>query len=102
MNFNFSDPMLFYSRRIGRAPQLPLDDPDFVDVPSATTNLGAAKLGGKLGNTTVGVMSAATAEEIADLDLGGTRSRRDRGALPPRTRRPASSTPRPTGARGSA
>ena len=76
VNFNFSDPMLFYSRRIGRAPQLPLDDPDFVDVPSATTILGAAKLGGKLGNTTVGVMSAATAEEIADLDLGGTRSRR--------------------------
>ncbi len=75
VGFNFGDPQLFYSRRIGRAPQLPRDEHDFVDAPSATTILGAAKLGGKIGNTTIGVMSAATAEEKADLDLGGDRSR---------------------------
>jgi hypothetical protein len=75
VGFNFSDPQLFYSRRIGRAPQLPLEGHDYADAPSATTILGAAKLGGKIGNTTVGVMTAVTAEEKADLDLGGVRSR---------------------------
>jgi len=75
VGFNFSDPQLFYSRRIGRAPQLPYEDHDYVDAPSATTILGAAKLGGKIGNTTVGVMTATTVEEKANLDLGGARTR---------------------------
>jgi len=75
VGFNFSDPNLFYSRRIGRAPQLSCADHDYADAPCATTILGAAKLGGKIGNTTVAFMSAATAEEKADLDLGGVRSR---------------------------
>ena len=74
VGFNFSDPMLMYSRRVGRAPSLALDGHDYADVPAQTTILGAAKLTGKIGNTFVGVMSAATAEETARLDLDGVRS----------------------------
>ena len=44
--FNTSDPNIFYSRRIGRTPQIDPDG-DFVDSPTATTILGAAKLTGK-------------------------------------------------------
>ena len=46
--FNTSEPTIFYSRRIGRAPQLSAAG-DFVDAPTATTILGAAKLTGKTG-----------------------------------------------------
>src|SRR5256885_960669 len=49
---------LFYSRRIGRAPQLGYGDPNS---PTATTIYGAAKLTGRLpGGQTVGVLDAAT------------------------------------------
>jgi hypothetical protein len=65
-NFNWSDPQPFYSRRIGRAPSLSLD------VPSATTILGAGKLSGTIGGTTVGVLSAVTSKEEARLDSAGT------------------------------
>src|SRR5688572_3196257 len=44
--FNTSEPTMFYSRRIGRAPQLSASG-DFVDAPTATTILGATKLTGK-------------------------------------------------------
>ena len=44
--FNRADPMLFYSRRIGRAPQGSASG-DFVEQPTSTTILGAAKLTGK-------------------------------------------------------
>ncbi len=47
--FNNSNPNLFYSRRIGRAPSVSADG-DFVDAPRATTILGAAKLTGKTSN----------------------------------------------------
>ena len=40
--FNNSNPNLFYSRRIGRAPSVSAEG-DFVDTPLATTILGAAK-----------------------------------------------------------
>ncbi len=45
--FNNSEPQIFYSRRIGRAPQLSVTG-DYVDSPTATTILGAAKLTGKM------------------------------------------------------
>jgi uncharacterized protein DUF5916/cellulose/xylan binding protein with CBM9 domain len=45
--FNMSDPSIFYSRRIGRSPQLELET-DFLDQPAATTILGAVKLTGTL------------------------------------------------------
>ena len=55
---------LFYSRRIGRAPQL--SDPDdaaAVDRPDATSIFTAAKLSGKAGPWTIGVLDAVTGVE---------------------------------------
>ena len=65
-NFNWMDPLLFYSRRVGRAPQIGIQsDPDWADVPQFTTILGAAKVSGKIGNTSVGGLTAFTAKEKA-------------------------------------
>jgi hypothetical protein len=66
--FKFGDDPtgLFYSRRIGRAPQLAglVSDPT-ADVPGATRILGAGKLTGRLGDgTSLGVLGAAT-ERVA-------------------------------------
>jgi hypothetical protein len=56
---------LFYSRRIGRAPQGGVGGGKrFVDAPDATTILGAAKLTGRTsGGWTIGLLDAVTAEE---------------------------------------
>lgn len=56
---------LFYTRRIGRAPQASTpDDADFIDVPEATTILGAAKLTGRTsGGLSVGALAALTSKE---------------------------------------
>ncbi|HET7321032.1 MAG TPA: DUF5916 domain-containing protein [Longimicrobiaceae bacterium] len=64
-NYNFEQ--FFYSRRIGRSPQRALvaDSIEFVDAPSETTILGAAKVSGKTGPWTIGVMDALTSEERA-------------------------------------
>ncbi|MGH7481941.1 MAG: DUF5916 domain-containing protein [Longimicrobiales bacterium] len=58
---------LFYSRRIGRAPQGSLpDDAAYGEMPSATTILGAAKLSGRTADGwSVGVLDALTASESA-------------------------------------
>ncbi|HKK08575.1 MAG TPA: DUF5916 domain-containing protein, partial [Gemmatimonadota bacterium] len=60
---------LFYSRRIGAAPQgagLASSAGDYADIPSNTTILGAAKLTGRTeGGTTVGVLDAVTGHETA-------------------------------------
>ena len=59
---------LFYSRRIGRSPQLGgvYSDPTN---PNATTIVGAAKLTGRLSSgTSVGVLNAVTQEERGPLD----------------------------------
>ena len=57
---------LFYSRRIGRAPQLDYGDPA---APSSTTIYGAAKLTGRLpGGQTVGVLDAVTGRAASTLD----------------------------------
>jgi len=57
---------LFYSRRIGRAPQLDYGDPN---PPTATTIDGAAKLTGRLpGGQTVGLLDAVTGREVGSLD----------------------------------
>ncbi len=54
---------LFYSRRIGRAPQLSGTYADSAN-PTATTILGAAKLTGQLANgVTLGILDATTARE---------------------------------------
>lgn len=73
--FNTSDPNLFYSRRIGRAPQAPAGG-DFSDVPRATTILGAAKLTGKTANGwSIGLLDAVTSRERATILDGSARSR---------------------------
>jgi hypothetical protein len=62
---------LFYSRRIGRAPQGDVDG-DYVDYPDATTILGAAKLSGKTSSGwSIGVLDALTASEYGRFELDG-------------------------------
>jgi hypothetical protein len=58
---------LFYSRRIGRAPQRRVSVPGgFVDAPTATTLLSAVKLSGKTpGGWSLGVLDVVTAREQA-------------------------------------
>jgi hypothetical protein len=68
---------LFYSRRIGRAPQGGVPGSAvYSDVPTASTILGAAKLTGKVaGGWTLGVLDALTAREEAPwVGSTGTRS----------------------------
>ena len=72
--FNFGWPELFYSRRIGRSPQVEVDDYDFIDAPNETRILGAAKLTGKLGsNWSVGGISAITQRTYATYDYENKR-----------------------------
>ncbi len=69
--FNRSEPDLFYSRRIGRAPQ---GSPggDFVDEAASTTILGAAKVTGKtVGGWSLGILDAVTAREWARTATSG-------------------------------
>jgi len=69
--FNNSEPQIFYSRRIGRAPQLAASG-DYVDAPTATTILGAAKLTGKTsGRWSLGLLQALTGEETARTSAAG-------------------------------
>ncbi|WP_103069908.1 DUF5916 domain-containing protein [Aquimarina sediminis] len=70
---------IFYSRRIGRSPQgvvgknpindsSPVND-EFVDSPSNTTILGAAKFSGKTKDGwSIGVLESVTAREIAKIE----------------------------------
>ncbi len=74
--FNFGlggSEALFYSRRIGRQPQGSVSGTtEYVDAPTNTTILGAAKLTGRLsGGWTVGVLNAVTAEERTRYVLDG-------------------------------
>jgi hypothetical protein len=63
---------IFYSRRIGRAPQRRLAVDGFVDAPEATTILGAAKLSGKTRDGwSIGVLSTVTAAEQARIHSHG-------------------------------
>ena len=63
--FNNSEPQIFYSRRIGRSPQLQ-PDAEFADPPTATTILGAAKLTGKTARGwSIGLLEAITSSEKA-------------------------------------
>ena len=66
-------PPLFYSRRIGRSPQAGVPgDAAYDDAPAASTILGAAKVIGRTGGWTLGLMEAVTARESAPyLTTGG-------------------------------
>ena len=69
-SYYFFEPRLFYSRRVGRAPQVPASGTD-VDTPSLTTILGAAKLTGRTrGGWTVGVVNALTGRESSRVSTG--------------------------------
>ena len=60
---------LFYSRRIGRAPQGRVSG-DYTDAPDATTILTAAKLSGKTaGGWSIGVLDAVTASEYGRYSI---------------------------------
>jgi hypothetical protein len=76
---------LFYSRRIGRAPQEGLpDSADYGQVPGGTTILGAGKVSGQTsGGWSVGFLDAVTARETAPFvtDAG----RRDAMVVEPLT-----------------
>ncbi|HET6232003.1 MAG TPA: DUF5916 domain-containing protein [Longimicrobiaceae bacterium] len=65
---NVSSMSLFYSRRIGRAPQGAVTrDAQFVDVPGNTSILGAAKVTGRTGGGfQLGLLDAVTRSEVAD------------------------------------
>jgi hypothetical protein len=70
--FNWSDPLLFYSRRIGRPPQGSLPDVQFDNAPALTKILGAAKVSGHVGNGwCLGSLHAFTGKEMANLADGG-------------------------------
>jgi hypothetical protein len=59
--FSGNDSRLFYSRRVGRPPQLGSLAASGSDIPGASTILGAAKLTGRLpGGATLGAFSAVT------------------------------------------
>ncbi len=75
-HFNFIfPPSMFYSRRIGRSPQAGIDA-EFVSAPTETTILGAAKVTGKLGKYSVGVLNALTDVERARFVNGLESGRR--------------------------
>jgi hypothetical protein len=70
--FNRSEPLIFYSRRIGRPPRGDAEG-DYVDAPAATTILGAAKLTGKTRRGwSVGLLDAVTGRESARTVTGPT------------------------------
>ncbi|HUS32318.1 MAG TPA: DUF5916 domain-containing protein [Kofleriaceae bacterium] len=66
---NFAEGV-FYSRRIGAAPDAPDMDYDYIKQPTSTTIYSAAKLTGKTRGWSVGVLDAVTGEENAQIALG--------------------------------
>jgi len=74
--FIFGAPQLFYSRRVGRSPTRHVSEPGgHVDYPNATKIIGAAKLSGKTGRWSIGVLDALTSREYAQvMSEGGDRS----------------------------
>ncbi|MEQ1832247.1 MAG: DUF5916 domain-containing protein [Candidatus Eisenbacteria bacterium] len=77
-NFNWPEPIFFYSRRIGRGPQgtRGLPNSDYLDLPTATHILGAAKITGQPApGWNVGTVQALTNREEATLRTAGLESR---------------------------
>jgi hypothetical protein len=80
-SYFFFEPQIFYSRRIGRTPQAPAAGP-YVDTPTTTTILGAAKVTGKTKNGwTLGLLDAITGREYSRVS-DGLRRRDDVQAEP--------------------
>lgn len=73
--FGWQMPNLFYSRRIGRSPRGFVSSGGYVKYPEWTTIMGAAKVTGKVGKgLNVGLLSALTQRESAEIDLAGERT----------------------------
>lgn len=72
-NFHFDIPELFYTRRVGRSPQVSTNSNyDYIDRPRKTRILGAAKLTGKVDETwSIGMLSSITERTYATLSLNG-------------------------------
>jgi hypothetical protein len=75
---------MFYSRRIGRAPQgeATVNDDEFSKAPDSATIIGAAKLTGRVGGFSIGALTAATAREDAEIAGAGMIDRRDETVEP--------------------
>ncbi|HOW43805.1 MAG TPA: DUF5916 domain-containing protein [Candidatus Aminicenantes bacterium] len=72
---NWSSPTLFYSRRIGRPPQGRAGGDGHARYPDWTTILAAGKLSGTIGDGwKLGLLTALTQREYAEIDLDGDRS----------------------------
>ncbi|MFA6467429.1 MAG: DUF5916 domain-containing protein [Bacteroidota bacterium] len=80
-SFNWSNPTIFYSRRIGRTPQRPqfsLPYYDYAENPNGTKILGAGKISGRIGDDwKIGMIHSLTNKELATLDSAGHRSRQE-------------------------
>ena len=69
---------IFYSRRIGRSPQVSPDVPSsaYTDQPKNTTILGATKFSGKTKKGwSIGILEAITSKEYAHIEDNGQRSK---------------------------
>jgi len=64
---DFGSQRYFYSRRIGRQPQRFPSGAEFFNTPDQTTIATAAKVTGKNGPWTIGLLDAVTPEEHADI-----------------------------------
>lgn len=74
IDFNWSDPGFFYSRRIGRTPQGSITHSGFTDVPDRTTIIGAAKVSGRSADGwSVAALTALTDREYGLVDSAGHR-----------------------------
>ncbi|MGW9685074.1 DUF5916 domain-containing protein [Flagellimonas sp. 2504JD1-5] len=74
-NWTFGFDNLFYSRRIGRAPQgfATPSEGEFSNQPGVSTILGAAKFSGKTRDGwSIGILEAATEKEYAEISDGST------------------------------
>jgi hypothetical protein len=80
--FNIGHPNFYYSRRIGARPIGPAAG-DYVDYPRSGTIVAAGKVTGRLpSKTSVGVLTAVTAAEEAEVATAATRDRRTIGVSP--------------------
>lgn len=77
-NYDWNDPVFFYSRRIGRSPQGFVNNAEHAEVPISANIIGAAKLTGDVGSDMkVGVVSAVTRREFAQLETSGIQSEQE-------------------------
>ncbi|MCK5102192.1 MAG: hypothetical protein KAR17_05230, partial [Cyclobacteriaceae bacterium] len=74
--FDWSEPNIFYSRRIGRAPQGSLPGYQYADIPNGTHILGAGKISGRISKDwKIGMVHAITQRESAEIYSNGSHSR---------------------------